>query len=308
MFDDAQEVVWLSEYMTPSDRILHGIRRILVDERTEFQELQIVESRAFGKALLLDGTWQSCTADEFIYHEALVQPALVHHGAPRTVLILGGGEGATAREVLRWHGVERVVMVDIDPDVVRACERHLPEMHRGAFDDPRLDLRIGDALGYLERANERFDVVISDLSDPIEEGPSFRFFTREYFEQVRSVVADDGVFVVQAGSVSPVDLSIHARLHHTVRSVFRSAATFRAFVPSFGSPWGFVLGSNRPLETAIDPEAVDAKLAQSVRGPLQMLTGETLRAGLAIPPYLARAIAEQDRPYTLADPPRFGQA
>ena len=124
--------VWISEYITPWDIYQHGVNRILASKRTNFQEMQIVETGAYGKALVLDGKWQSCTGDEFLYHEPLVHPAMIAHGNPKRVLILGGGEGATAREVLRWKCVERAVMVDIDGEVVAACREHLPEMHQGA--------------------------------------------------------------------------------------------------------------------------------------------------------------------------------
>ena len=147
----------------------------------------------------------------------------VNHGAPRTVLVLGGGEGATVREVLKWKTVERVVMVDIDGEVVEACKRYLPEMHQGAFDDPRTELVIGDALAYLDRADQTWDIIISDLSDPIEEGPSFRLFTKEYFAQCRRALKPDGYFVVQAGSLAPPEMGLHVRLVKPIRS--RAAAT-----------------------------------------------------------------------------------
>ena len=224
--------LWITEYITPWDIYEHGITRILACKRTKFQEMQIVETGAYGKALVLDGKWQSCTGDEFLYHEPLVHPAMIGHGAPRKVLILGGGEGATAREVLRWKSVEQVVMVDIDGEVVEACREHLPEMHQGACDDPRVEVRIQDALAYLEEARSTFDVIISDLSDPIEDGPSFKLFTRETFERAKGALAAQGVFVVQAGCVSPPELYMHARLVSTLRRVFAHTASLCACTTS----------------------------------------------------------------------------
>jgi len=94
--------LWVSEYVTPWDIYQHGVVEVLASGRTRFQDMLIVRTGAYGKALVLDGKWQSCTGDEFLYHEALVQPGMIMHGAPRSALILGGGEGATAREILRW--------------------------------------------------------------------------------------------------------------------------------------------------------------------------------------------------------------
>jgi len=304
--DDPLGQLWLSDYLTPSHRIMHAVRGVLVNRKTSFQHLQIVDTVDFGKALVLDGAWQSATVDEFIYHESLVHPAMLACGAPRNVLILGGGEGGTSREVLRWRSVERVVMVDIDGDVVDACREHLPEMHQGAFDDPRHELVIGDALTYLESTTTRWDVVISDLSDPVDDGPSFRLFTREHFKRIAGVLSDGGAFVVQAGPVSPADMTIHARLVHTVGSVFAQANSYQAYVPSFGVPWGFCLASDGAAQSSLDPVAAEKTLRAQVQGELRYLDGAMMAAQRRLPPYLHAAIRAQTEPYTQDEPPRFG--
>lgn len=297
--------LWVSEYITPWDIYQHGITRVLTARRTRFQEMLIVETGAYGKALVLDGKWQSCTGDEFLYHEALVHPAMLCHGAPGSVLILGGGEGATAREVLRWRSVERAAMVDIDRDVVDACIEHLPEMHQGAFSDPRLELIIGDAIEVLDRPGDRWDVIISDLSDPIEEGPSFRLFTREYFARARERLAEGGVLVVQSGPVAPAELQLHARIASTLRSVFDNVHSYTSYVPTYASPWGFTLASDRPIDTRPDPERIDDLLASGTTGELRMFDGIALLGMLQLPAHLRRAIAGETRVYTLDEPPRF---
>lgn len=297
--------LWISEYVTPWDVYLHGVTRVLAATRTKFQEMQIVETGAYGKALVLDGKWQSSTGDEFLYHEPLVQVPCVLHGAPRRVLVLGGGEGATVREALRWKSVERVVMVDIDAEVVEACREHLPEMHQGAFDDPRVELRIGDALEILDGQKGEWDVVISDLSDPIEEGPSFPLFTKETFEKVHRALAKDGVFVVQAGPVSPAEMALHVRLHSTVRSVFPHAVSYTSYVPTYASPWGFVAASRRPIATQPDPAAVDTLLKKTTTGGLRMFDGQTLLGMLQLPLHLRAAIAREKKVYTQKEPPKF---
>lgn len=297
--------VWIHEYITPWDIYSHGVARTLAYKHTAFQEMYIVETGAYGKALVLDGKWQSCTGDEHLYHEPLVHPAMLLHGQPRRVLILGGGEGATAREVLRWKTVEQAVMVDIDGEVVEACREHLPEMHQGAFDDPRLVLHIGDALDYLDQTQTAFDVVISDLSDPIEEGPSFKLFTREYFEKIQDVLAPRGTFVVQAGPVSPPERHLHCRLACTLRAVFPHCASLSSYVPTYAAPWSYILASPNPIDTRPDPDATDHALANHTTGGLRMLDGVALLGLLNLPKDLRRAIAEETEVYTLAHPPRF---
>ena len=129
---DKNNYFW--DIAAPSTFFCHQLIRTILAKKTDYQEMRIVETKDYGKALILDGEWQSSVIDEFIYHESLVQPAMIEHTSPRQVLILGGGEGTTLREVLRWKSVERLVMVDIDGEVVTQCRQHLPEMHQGAFD------------------------------------------------------------------------------------------------------------------------------------------------------------------------------
>lgn len=296
---------WVNEYITPWDIYSHGITKVLAHARTPFQVMYIVETGAYGKALVLDGKWQSCTGDEFLYHEPLVHPAMLHHGCPCRVLVLGGGEGATAREVLRWKTVERVVMVDIDGEVVEACREHLPEMHQHAFDNPRLEVVINDALNILGNTTEAWEVIISDLSDPIEDGPSFKLFTREYFEQARRVLSPEGVFVLQAGPVAPAELGMHARLVRTMKAVFDHVASYTTYVPTFAAPWGFVLGADHPIDTRPDPDQIDRWLKEKTTGGLRMFDGTVLLGMFQLPAHIRRAIAEETRVYTLQEPPKF---
>src|ERR1035437_6432787 len=131
---------WFTDPISSDEAHLHRLRKILVQTKTKFQSVLLADMAAFGRCLIIDGEIQSAEHDEFIYHECLVHPALSVHPRPRHVLILGGGEGATAREVLRHPGVHRVTMVDIDGDVVQFCKTHLAHWHQGAFSDPRTRL------------------------------------------------------------------------------------------------------------------------------------------------------------------------
>ncbi len=302
---EVQADFWMNEYITPWDIYSHGITRICAHGRTEFQEMHIVETGAYGKALILDGKWQSCTGDEFLYHEPLVHPAMLQHGSPKSVLILGGGEGATAREVLRWRTVETCTMIDIDGEVVEACKQHLPEMHQGCFDDPRLEVVIADALTFLDETDERWDVIISDLSDPIEEGPSFKLFTKEYFEKAKRVLADGGAIVVQSGPVGPAEMNLHVRLANTLASVFSHAHSYTSYVPTYASPWSFVLCADAPVNLRPEPEQIDAMLREQTTGGLRMFDGVTLLGMLQLPLHLRKAIKEETDIYTLTKPPKF---
>ncbi|HEY9833992.1 MAG TPA: fused MFS/spermidine synthase [Stenomitos sp.] len=297
--------LWVSEYITPWDIYVHGITKVLAYKKTEYQEMYIVETGAYGKGLVLDGKWQSCTGDEFLYHEPLVHPAMICHGNPRNVLVLGGGEGATVREILRWKSVEQAMMVDIDGEVVEACREHMPEMHQNAFEDARTQLVIGDALEVLDTTDQKWDIVISDLSDPIEEGPSFQLFTKEYFERVQRVLAPGGYFVLQAGSVSPVELTLHARLVKTLSTVFPHVHSYSSHTPSYGAPWGFAIASAEAIATQPDPATIDQLLSEKTTGGFRLIDGMSLLGLLQTPAHIRHAIAQETQVYTLKEPPKF---
>jgi len=300
---------WVTESISPWDVYHHGITRVLFWKRTAYQEASIVETGLYGKALVLDGKWQSCTGDEFLYHEPLVHPACVRHGSPRTALILGGGEGATARELLRWNTIDRVTMVDIDGEVVDACRQHLPEMHDGAFDDPRTDLVIGDALDYIANTSNTphggWDVIISDLSDPIVDGPSYQLFTREFYESLKSLLSQRGQLVVQAGSLAPGEARLHAGLSRTLRSVFAHASSYSSCVPTYAAPWSFILGHDEPWDRMPDPARTDETLAQNTTGGFRVFDGRVMLGMLQIPLFVRHLLDREQTVFTRDNPPRF---
>ncbi len=297
--------LWINEYITPWDIYTHGVTKILAYQKTPFQEMYIVETGAFGKGLVLDGKWQSCTVDEFIYHEALVHPGLIAHQNPRNVLVLGGGEGATIREILRWQTVEKVTMIDIDGDVVEACKKHLPEMHQNAFEDPRVELIIADALKILDTTTQTWDIIISDLSDPIESGPSFALFTKEYFAKLKQVLNPGGYVMVQAGSISPPEVQDHARLVNTLKAVFGQVISLSAPTPSYGRSWGFALCSDEEIDLRPQPESIDKLLSDKTSGGCRFIDGTTFLGILQTPLYIRQAIVTETIVYTLSEPPKF---
>jgi spermidine synthase len=289
------------------DAHLYGVEEVLSSRSTHHQRMMIVRSSLFGKALILDGKWQSATADEFIYHEALVHPALLSHPEPRRVLILGGGEGATLREVLRHRSVAEAVMVDIDREVVEECRRVAGEFAGDAFANPRSRVVYGDGLRFVEDSEPgSWDVIISDLSDPLEGGPSQSLFTREFFSTVEARLAPGGRFVLQAGSTSMPDVEVFAAVVHTLASVFPHTSPYQAYVPSFAMPWGFVLAAREECALLRASEkALDALIAERTGGDLSFLDGAVLGALFVLPKYLRRAVAAAETTYTLASPPAW---
>lgn len=229
------------------------IEKILFDGETAFQEVHIFTNHLFGKMLFLDRKIQSAGMDEYVYHESLVHPVMITHPEPKRVLILGGGEGATLREVLKHGCVENLTMVDIDGELVDICRAHLPEWSAGAFEHPKTHLLIGDAEDYVKGTGETFDIVISDLTEPLEDGPSIRLFTLEFFQKVFDILNDDGFFVLQAGSTDTLTHQFFTSCAATLAKVFPVVRPYWTFVFSFGLPWGFVMASkkNDPLKQSV---------------------------------------------------------
>lgn len=279
----------------PGERLSYEARSVLYSGQTRFQKLEIADTVSYGRALFLDDKIQSAELDEFVYHELLVHPALVLHPEPRSVLVVGGGEGATLREVLRHRTVERAVMVDIDDQAVAACREHLTAWHRGAFDDRRTELRHDDARAYLERNRERFDSIIVDVTDPLAGGPSYRIFTREFYQLAADRLTEHGTLAVQSESVDLNVLEAHLAIVATIRNVFPHAAAYGAHVPSFGEAWGFTVAAKTRDPRLLRAHEIDATLHERGCADLRYYDGEAHTRVFALPRYLRQLLAEQQQ-------------
>jgi spermidine synthase len=298
-----QSYKWFFETTTPVEGHMHAIVRTVVEARTKFQHVEIMETSSYGKALVLDGRIQSSQADEFIYHEALVHPGLLAvEGAPRRALVIGGGEGATLREILKYPSIQRAVMVDIDGEVVELCKRHLPEMHRGAFDDPRAEVRHEDARAYLEHGPEPFDFITIDLVEPLEEGPACMLFTQEFYTLVRDCLTPGGAMTMQAGMTKLDELAFYTSIHRTLREVFPIVAGYQTFVSCFGTPWGFIAATRRIDPRRQDAATVDRLIADRVKGSLEYWDGQTHQHAFGLPKFIRKAIEAQTRIATDRNP------
>jgi spermidine synthase len=287
--------LWFQEFHTPWDFYGHGVTHVLAHCQTPFQEASIVETGAYGKGLILDGHWQSAVGDEFLYHEPLVHTPCVLQGSPRRVLILGGGEGATLREVLRWRTVETVVMVDIDGAVVDLCQTHLPEMHQDSWDDRRVQLVIADVQDYLSEFSQNqqtWDVIISDLTDPVVDGPAAPLFTQTHFQEIAQVLAPGGFYMMQGGSLNPPDLATHARVVNTVATAFAAVQTCFCYAPTYGVALGLILASQSPWNTSPNAATIDGILATQTTGGLRMFDGSSLLGILNVPKHIRQAIED----------------
>lgn len=278
----SKEHKWFIEQTSPSTAHMFGVKEYIINRQTRFQQVEIADTNFFGRILILDGKIQSAERDEYIYHDALVHPAMLIHPGPRRVLIIGGGEGATLREVFRHPSVESAVMVDIDEEVVNLCKEYLPGWHQGAFDDPRLELLHMDARAYLEENDRLFDVIISDIPEPVEEGPARRLFTRQFYRLVQERLLEGGILALQAGDFSLSFIEAHNAVYNTIKQVMPGVCSYRAYVPSFNTDWSYAITSRDGDLAKFDPAEIDRRAAER-KLDLAYYDSETHRGMFAIP-------------------------
>jgi spermidine synthase len=293
---------WFSDYISPDLTMLHSIKERIYSGRSKFQSVDIVNTGSFGVCLILDGKIQSSEADEFIYHEALVHPAMLTHPQPERVFIAGGGEGATLREVLAYKTVKKAVMVDIDEEVVSLCRRFLPSWHQNAFDDPRTELHFVDARKYLEESSDKFDVIIIDLVDPLEQGPARLLYTQEFYQIVEQKLGPDGIMSVQAEPSEWRNLDNFTAIVNTLRKVFSIAHPYQVHVPSFLGLWGFVAASQSLDPSELTLEEIDARISTRISKKLKSYDGLTHQAMFTIPKHIRQQLAASKRIITDKQP------
>jgi len=281
---------------------LHSIEDVLYTGRTKFQSVEIIRSGSFGKCLVLDGKIQYSERDEFIYHEALVHPAMITHPCPETVFIAGGGEGATLREVLSHNTIKRAVMVDIDEEVIAICRKYLPNHSQGSFEDERTRLHHVDARDYLANSGETFDIIIVDLPDPIEEGPAYLLYTQEFYQLVRDRLTANGIICVQAGSAAWTELLNFTAVNNTLKSVFPTVCPYQADIPSFGGAWGFCLASSSLNPVSLSVTEVDSKISARGLNGVRFYDGLTHQGMLSLPKHLRSEFSQQTRLITDDEP------
>ena len=256
--------------------------------RTPFQLLEVWDTPELGRIFRLDGFNMTSERDEFFYHENLVHPAAAAHPAPRRALVIGGGDGGSCEELLKHSTIELVHMVELDPEVIEVAKAQFGTVHRGAFDDPRLRVTVGDGLAYLRTTGVRYDLVAMDLTDPV--GPSVELYSPATFSLARGAMAGGGALVLHMGS----PFSHPERVRQTLaslRAVFRVVAPYFVHIPLYGSIWGFACASDSLDPRALEPAEVDRRLAARGVGDLQYYNGETHRAVFALPNYVRRLVA-----------------
>ena len=266
------------------DKMLHEVR-------TEHQHLVIFENARMGRVMALDGVIQTTEADEFIYHEMLAHVPLFAHGAAKRVLIIGGGDGGMLREVCKHPEVEHVTMVEIDDTVVQMCKTFLPGHSDGAYDDARFTLVIDDGMNFVANTDQRFDVIISDTTDPI--GPGEVLFSENFYQACHRCLNDGGILVTQNGTPF-MQLDEVKTTAQRMRGLFADWHFYHAAVPTYiGGSMTFAWGAKQASSRQVPVEVLRERY-QAAGVKTRYYNADIHVGAFALPQYVLEAIGKPD--------------
>jgi spermidine synthase len=278
----------LTEYLTDDWGLFVRSAGTLEAFRSKFQDVEVHDSVPFGKLFRLDGHFMTSEKDEFFYHENLVHVAALAHPGPGRVLIVGGGDGGSAEEVLKHPSVKEVTIAEIDGAVVDLARRHFGEVHRGALDDPRVTVRIEDGFKFVENSRGEYDLVVLDLTDP--GGPSTALYTSEFYRACAARLGPIGAMTMHVASPVAHGERIRETLGE-LRRAFPRVTPYLTSVPLYGGMWMMACCSARLDPREHSAMAVDLRISQRRLSNLQYINGETYRAALALPNFVRTLVA-----------------
>lgn len=265
------------------------IDKVYFENKTDHQHLMIFHNAQLGRVMTLDGVVQTTEADEFIYHEMMAHVPILAHGQARRVLIIGGGDGGMLREVCCHEVIEHITMVEIDEAVVEMARQYLPNHSAGAFDDPRLNLVIADGMDFVRDTEQRFDVIISDSTDPI--GPGEVLFTEDFYTHCKSILSEGGVLVTQNG-VPFFQIDEVRDTASRMRPHFKDQTFYSAAVPTYyGGIMTFAWGTDNTRLRQLDSATLQVRFEQASIE-TRYYTPEIHQAAFALPSYIQRELAE----------------
>jgi len=272
--------LWVTEYQSENLTIGCRVKKTLYREKTQFQDIMIAETMQFGRMLLLDGIIQTTIADEFVYHEMITHVGLNTLDKPRRVLVIGGGDGGSVREILKHKTVEKVTLVEIDGKVIESAKEFLPEISCG-LDDPRAEVIVDDGIKHVKENPNTYDMIIVDSTDPI--GPAVGLFGADFYSDVYKALTENGLFVAQTESPF-YNRNLIPRIIGDVRSIFPATRLFLASIPTYpGGLWSFTMGSKK-----YDPLKVDINSIQKME--TRYYNPEIHRASFILPEFVKELV------------------
>ncbi len=217
--------------------------KIIESRKSRYQNIDVVDYNG-NKALMLDGFIQFHESDEFVYHEMAVHLPMSYHKNPEKILVLGGGDGILLRELLKYKSVKKITLIDIDEEVIEVSKKHFAHIHKNSFEDPRVEIRVEDALKFVDDTEEKYDVIIMDLVDPFGFGE--KLYTKDAIRRMARPLKEDGIFATHVEDAWQENYTA-VKLFIRIRESFKHAKLATAYIKSFEGLWGFVVMSNNEL-------------------------------------------------------------
>ena len=277
----------LNEALTGSSGVYFDAGALVAAQQSAFQKIEIFDCPDLGRLMRLDGASMTSERDEYFYHEALIHPAAVAHPNPQRVLIIGGGDGGAAEELLK-HPIQHCRLCELDQAVVDMSRAHLVSIHRGVFDDPRLTLDIGDGLAFVRATATLFDLIYLDLTDPV--GAAEPLYALHFYQDCKRILNRSGALVLHIGS----PFSHPARVKKSLQDLctqFAIVTPYFVHIPIYGAVWGFAVASDVLNIRQMGADAIDSSLAARHIEQRQLYNGAVHHAMLALPEYVKTLVA-----------------
>jgi spermidine synthase len=273
----------MTEYLADDWGLFVRSSKAMSRFRSQFQDVEVHDSRSFGKLFRLDGHFMTSERDEFFYHENLVHIAALAHASPTRALIVGGGDGGSAEELLKHPSLTSITIAEIDAAVIDIARQYFAAVHHGALDDARVAVRICDGFRFVRESTDQYDLIVLDLTDP--GGPSTALYTPEFYAACANRLTPSGAMTMHVGS----PIAHPSRVRETLsglRHAFARVTPYLTSVPLYGGLWMMACCS-----TALDPRAhsaaeIDRRISQRRMPHLQYINGEAYRAALALPNFV----------------------
>jgi spermidine synthase len=278
----------LTEELTPEWGFYIRSARRFEQFESAFQAIEVHDTVPFGRLFRLDGHFMTSEKDEFFYHENLVHLAALTHPRPERALIIGGGDGGSAEELLKHPSITSVKLAEIDSAVVAIARKYLGAVHGGALDDSRLTLEVGDGFAYVRAATERFDLIVLDLTDP--GGPSELLYTADFYRACAARLTAGGALTLHIASPIAHPERIRATMAG-LREAFPRVTPYLTSVPLYGGLWMMACASTTLDPASLTADEVDRRIAERGIARLQYYNGDMHRAALALPNFVRALVA-----------------
>ncbi len=243
-----QKREWVYDKYSENQIIQHKVKSIIAQKKTKFQEIEILDLYNFGASVFIDRIPQSSSRDEWIYHECLAHPAVLLNKKKEhiNVLILGTGEGAVSRELLKHESVDKIVSIDVDYEAVQLFKKNLPNMHKGSFSNKKVQLLYENAVDFLKKTDEKFDVIISDITDVgfFNLGAKEINNQLDFYRLINKSLTKNGILAMHLDELGEMNFSKYIKFKKLVSKVFKASYSYRVLIPFFMRQWGFLILTN----------------------------------------------------------------